>query len=720
MTTHSRKVSVVFATMAVAVIASTVITYWFGKRVLEASASAAPHRHLIAQLTQLLSTLKDAETGQRGFVITGDEKYVKSYDDARVRLREELSALREASMISPGQLRAIEELTQLRLSALEQTIALRRSGGFEAAAAVVRTGLGQQTMDQVRQQIAGLQDQQESALQAKTKVNDELTRGRTVVFTLTGLLTLLFTLSAYRRIIAAIKTSEAALAEAQRQKDFLAVTLSSIGDCVIVTDDAGRIAFMNGVAEKVTGWTFDEARLRPTAEVFKVINESSRDPVENPVEQVMKRGAIVGLANHTVLIRKDGSEVPIDDSGAPIRDADGTIYGVVLVFRDFSEHNEVERTLKESREAAESANKAKDDFLAALSHELRTPLTPALAAASYLADHAARLPSEFTEELDTIRRNVRLQARLVDDLLDLSRVTHGKIELHLGRVDAHAIVREALDTAQTSITEKGLRLFTALKAKKHHIWVDPVRIQQVFCNLINNAVKFTGPGGRIDIRTSNDERNRFQFEISDSGIGIEAEQQRLLFKAFEQGERSITRQFGGLGLGLAISKHLIDLHDGAITVQSGGRGCGATFKVTLDAVPNQVGQSRVRARVPHKPEKSLRILLVEDHGDTRRTLSRLLSHFGHEISVADCTRSALEIVEAKEFDVVLSDIGLPDGSGYDVISQAKRKHPVRGVALTGFGTNEDIRRGKEAGFDFHLTKPVDLHELRSVLSQVES
>ena len=417
-------------------------------------------------------------------------------------------------------------------------------------------------------------------------------------------------------------------------------------------------------------------------------------------------------------MRKDGSTFHGEIVITALRDESSNIRGFSKVTRDISDQIRA-RSAEAARIVAERANKAKDDFLAALSHELRTPLTPALAAAGYLADNVAKFPAEFIEEVDTIRRNVQLQARLIDDLLDLTRVTRGKIELRFERVDGHAAIREALTMTEPGIAERRLKVTTELKAKKHHIWADPIRIQQVFWNLINNAVKFTAPGGKIEIRTANDERNHFEFEVADDGIGIEAERQRALFKPFE-GERSITRQFGGLGLGLAISKHLVDLHDGVITVESRGRSHGATFKVTLDVLKDRVGKSGVPAQIPQKASKALRILLVEDHGDTRRTLSRLLSHFGHEISVADCTQSALEMFNSKEFDVVLSDIGLPDGSGYDVISQAKRKQRVKGVALTGFGSDEDIRRGKEAGFDFHLTKPVDFHELRSVLSQVNS
>jgi CheY-like chemotaxis protein len=215
-------------------------------------------------------------------------------------------------------------------------------------------------------------------------------------------------------------------------------------------------------------------------------------------------------------------------------------------------------------------------------------------------------------------------------------------------------------------------------------------------------VKFTPSDGKIDIRTSNDDHGRFQFEIIDNGIGIEVARQASLFAPFEQADPSIRRQFGGLGLGLAISKHLINLHGGTIEVHSRGRSYGSTFKLALDAVTKRTEKSGVDSETSRKPAKSLRILLVEDHSDTRQTLSRLLTHFGHQISVADNTQSALEMVQSGKFDVLLCDIGLPDGDGYEVISQAKRSQPVKAVALTGFGTDEDVRRGKEAGFDFHL------------------
>ena len=482
---------------------------------------------------------------------------------------------------------------------------------------------------------------------------------------------------------------------------------------IYLLDPLGNVATWNSGAARLKGYAASEIIGKNFA-CFYTAADLAADKPQHNLEDARRKGS---ARDQGLRVRKDGSTFHADILLTALRDESGNIRGFSKVTRDMTEQIRA-RSAEAARIAAEKANKAKDDFLAALSHELRTPLTPALAAASYLADNAAQLPSEFSDELDTIRRNVQLQARLIDDLLDLTRVTRGKIELHFDRVDAHAVIREALDIAQADIAEKRLKVSTDLSAKEHHIWADRIRIEQVFWNLINNAVKFTAPGGQISIRTSNDERNHFEFEVADTGIGIEPGRQRSLFKPFEQGDASVTRQFGGLGLGLTISKHLVDLHDGAISVQSRGRSHGATFKVTLDALPKRVGRSGVPARDPRKPTKSLRILLVEDHGDTRRTLSRLLSHFGHEISVADCRRSALEIFGSKKFDVVLSDIGLPDGSGYDVISEAKRKRPVKCVALTGFGTDEDIQRGKEAGFDFHLIKPVDFHELRSVLDQI--
>ena len=419
---------------------------------------------------------------------------------------------------------------------------------------------------------------------------------------------------------------------------------------IYMLDARGHVMTWNSGAEKIKGYKAGEIIGKHFSCFYTADDVAAGRPGRN-LDETARLGH---YRDQGLRVRQDGSTFFTPRLCSPLcAIPPGKIRGFSKVTRDVSEQLRT-REMEAAKIAAEKASKAKDDFLAALSHELRTPLTPALAAAGFLADNIEKMPPEFREEVDTIRRNVQLQARLIDDLLDLTRITRGKVELHFDNVDAHALIREALQIVQADTREKQLKISTALKAERHHIWADPVRIKQVFWNLMNNAVKFTPAGGQIDIGTANDAHGRFEFQISDNGIGIEPSRQEALFQPFEQGEPSITRQFGGLGLGLAISRHLVDMHDGSIAVQSRGRSHGTTFMVALDAVTEHVGRSRVPSRNPHKPTKPLRILLVEDHADTRRTLSRLLCYFGHEISVADCTRSAFEIVDSKEFDVVLA------------------------------------------------------------------
>ncbi len=368
------------------------------------------------------------------------------------------------------------------------------------------------------------------------------------------------------------------------------------------------------------------------------------------------------------------------------------------------------RQLNIEKIAAERASKAKDDFLAVLSHELRTPLTPALAAASYLAEHEDLSP-HLREEVTAIRTSVQLEARLIDDLLDLTRITRGKIELHLEVVDVHGLLRNSLEIARDNILEKQLDLVVDFGAERHHVWADAVRLQQVFWNLINNAVKFTKKNGRITIRTTN-EQGRFVFKITDTGVGIEPEQLDRIFRAFEQGERSISRKFGGLGLGLTISKRLLELQGGTITVHSEGLNRGTSFKLTLASVESPKTASVSRSITDEGPTKSLQLLVVEDHPQTLRVLAALLRKQGHKVLTAECVQAAIKLLEAERFDGLISDIGLPDGNGCDIMRAAKQRQSIVGIALSGFGMEEDVRRSIDAGFDHHLTKPIDFQELQ--------
>src|SRR5262245_32168036 len=481
---------------------------------------------------------------------------------------------------------------------------------------------------------------------------------------------------------------------------------------IYLLDPDGNIITWNTGAEKIKGYSTEEIIGKNFASFYTADDIAAGKPERN-LREATRRGYI---RDQGLRVRKDGSTFEAEVVITTLRDEEGKVRGFSKVTRDITDQIR-SREFEAEKIAAQKASKAKDDFVAALSHELRTPLTPALAAATYLQDNAEKLPPEFAEDIEIIKRNVQLQARLIDDLLDLTRIARGKLHLELEDCDAHTIIKNAVEIAHSAIAAKQLKITTNLEAKECHILADCIRLQQVFWNLINNAVKFTPQGGQITIHTFNDKNERFHFEIIDTGIGIEPQRLGSLFQPFEQADPSVNRQFGGLGLGLAISKRLVDLHHGKIEAESRGRSFGATFKVVLDTLPQGAVAVGLNHRAGGKTGKPLRILLVEDHQDTRRTLSRLLTHFGHNVVTADNVERAMEIIGSNNVDVVLCDIGLPDGSGYEVAAQARATGGIKTIALSGFGTEQDVQRSKEAGFDFHLIKPINFQELQTVLDQ---
>jgi signal transduction histidine kinase len=367
-----------------------------------------------------------------------------------------------------------------------------------------------------------------------------------------------------------------------------------------------------------------------------------------------------------------------------------------------------------ARLEAERASEAKDRFLAMLSHELRTPLTPVLASV-FTLEHEQDISASTHEALQLIRRNVELEARLIDDLLDLTRISKGKVQLSFENVDAHTLLRNALEICQSEIYQKKLELHTRFGATEFYLQADPARLQQIFWNLIKNAVKFTPDGGKLSIRTANNGHKELLVEVEDSGCGIAPEVLPKIFHAFEQAGRT---QLGGLGLGLAISKALVEAHRGSITAESDGRDRGSKFTTTFRTCErNLAPESTVAPQLAPK-RKSLRLLLVEDHEDTNRSLTRMLRRRGYEVHPANDLRSALDIATSTQFDVLVSDIGLPDGSGLDLLKALRAKGEVFGIALSGYGMEEDVRRSGEAGFSHHLVKPVDVNKLDSIIQEV--
>ncbi|MHA3772563.1 response regulator [Verrucomicrobiota bacterium sgz303538] len=382
--------------------------------------------------------------------------------------------------------------------------------------------------------------------------------------------------------------------------------------------------------------------------------------------------------------------------------------------RQLAEHRrELERLYQE----AQASNARKDQFLAALSHELRTPLSPILTTVSS-TDPTSLSSEELLEFFAMVRRNLKLEVRLIDDLLDVTRIGQGKLQLNLQPVDVHEVLRHAGETCQDEITAKGLKLSAEFRATFATVQADAVRLQQVFWNLLKNAGKFTPEGGELTVITRNPSSVQIEVEIRDTGMGIEPDALARIFDAFEQEHASVTRQYGGIGLGLAIARGVTDAHGGSLRASSAGRGKGASFFVSL---PLSEQVQPIAAPDVLQPEMHLGsvsrclVLLVEDHLDSARILTRTMQRNGYRVVTAASVAEALEVATRDEVHLVISDIGLPDGSGLDLMRQLRRKRHIPGIALSGFGMEDDLARSYAAGFQEHLTKPVNWSQLEAAL-----
>jgi signal transduction histidine kinase/ActR/RegA family two-component response regulator len=403
-----------------------------------------------------------------------------------------------------------------------------------------------------------------------------------------------------------------------------------------------------------------------------------------------------------------------------------------------------EEQLRSALEQAEAANKAKDNFLAILSHELRTPLTPVLSTVAMLEEDS-RISTHIPQELEMIRRNIEVEARLIDDLLDVTGIARGKLDLRRQVVDIRALLEHAMQNyCAEEATKKKLHISKEITASETHVLADASRMTQVFWNLLQNACKFTPEDGAIYIRVYNEfssatpakpsndgaesSGTELVVEIKDTGIGISLENMPRIFNAFEQGERSRTRVFGGLGLGLAISRAIVEMHRGSIKADSEGTDKGSTMTIRLPTVSAPVTKRRPQPDLPIlQPApttfRSLRVLLVEDHRDTANQLSRLLTRAGHEVTWASTLREARELIASREnqpneFNILISDLGLPDGNGQDLMRDIAGNHYIPGIALSGYGMKDDIQNSMAAGFSKHITKPVDWQELKVAIQDI--
>ena len=716
----TRGQTVALALLVVALLTDAVLTL-HNIREVAVSVQWVSHTHEVqGQLEQVVSALKDAETGQRGYLLTGERVYLEPYDQAVPRVPGHLQRLRALTMDNPSQTAHVLRLEQLvaeRLAVLRQGLdRFRAEPDPSRALALSRQyllqGEGKRLMDLVRDEIYGMQ-QLERALLARREADSRTNARTALASTMVGLALGLVLIAMVVTLVArnqAARQRAADVLHAERER--FRTTLTSIGDAVVVTDAQGRITLLNPVAQALTGWGA-EALGHPLDTVFRIVNETTREPMENPASKVLRLGTIVGLANHTVLIAKDDSELSIDDSGAPIRDTRGRIVGVVLVFRDITDRRGSERAL-------EVADRRKDEFLAMLAHELRNPLAPIRNAAHTLAmlgtgDDRLRWVS------GVIERQVGLMTRLVDDLLDVSRITSGKITLQRTTVSVGEVLAQAVEAARPPAESRGQTLNVDVPEDAGWVDGDPARLTQAVGNLLDNAIKYTDDGGGIWLRARN-EGDEVVIVVEDSGVGIDPEVLPHVFDLFIQADRSLERKQGGLGLGLTLVRRLVEMHGGRVEAASAGPGLGSAFTIRLPRRAHETPDA-VAAAGPEEASQSSgparRILVVDDHQDSTDSLALFLRLRGHEVRTANDGPSALDEIERYHPDVVFLDLGLPGMSGYDVARRVRMMSDpgsLRLVAVTGYGTDADRQKTRDAGFDVHLAKPVDPRAVDALLA----
>ena len=450
---------------------------------------------------------------------------------------------------------------------------------------------------------------------------------------------------------------------------------------------------------EITDATYEDVRIAPPDAIERVLAFGT--PFHLTEQPFQDEGGMTHFVNVN-LLRLQGSQQIIE----------GVLYLVEDKTRDVTLRHELI-----------NANTAKDQFLALLSHELRNPLSPVIAMVAELEVRGARSP-QIRHALEVIRRNVELEARLIDDLLDVTRIAKGKLQLTFEVISLHEILQRAYEICREDMAAKSIEAEFKFNAASVYVEGDPARLQQVFWNLIKNSVKFTPANGRITIATSNPKQDEIQIRVTDTGIGIDQDKIDKIFNAFEQGQSSITRRFGGLGLGLAISKAMVDAHRGKIRVESPGKDRGSTFIVDLKTVPAPVGAGNgadgqlVTREKADAPARKRRVLVVDDHADTCTGMKMMLERRGYDISVAHSAEQAIQKAGEEHFDLLISDIGLPDRSGYELMRELRERKGLRGIALSGFGMDHDVSKARDAGFAEHLTKPINFDRLDAVIRQL--
>jgi PAS domain S-box-containing protein len=509
-------------------------------------------------------------------------------------------------------------------------------------------------------------------------------------------------------IIVVIEGARRVRLQAAQERESLRVTLDSIGDAVITTDNAGRVSNLNPMAEALTGWIRAEALGKPIGQILKLIGEETRQPVEIPVMKALEKGMVNELTSHTVLIARDGTERPIDDSAAVIKDAAGQPIGVVMVLRDASERRRYEKNLQ-------YLNRRKDEFLATLAHELRNPLAALRNAVQVLLEGP---PTEARHSKEVIDRQARQLTRLMDDLLDSSRIVHNELELRKERVNLAEVVQAAIDQVRPRLEGEARDLRVDLPPRPVYLLADAVRLAQALFHLLDNAVKYTTAGGHIRLRAEA-EGDQVLIAVTDDGIGIEPDRIPRIFDVYSRSEPMYERARSGLGLGLSLVHGLVGLHGGSVEARSAGPGKGSEFIIRLPMLSG----ARIEETLKTEPEPAApprrSVLVVDDVQDSADSLAMLLRMMGQETHVAYSGESGLAIAESLRPEIILLDIGMPTMNGFEVCRRIRSKpwgKEVFVAALTGWGQEDAKLRSADSGFDYHLVKPVSSATLRKLFA----
>jgi PAS domain S-box-containing protein len=720
---HYRLSLAIAFAITVAVIASGGVIAWRNSQAQDETAAFVIRTHrTLATLNQVETTMIDAETGQRGFLLTGEEEFLEPYLAATGTgsvpvihrppvgpLLDALHRLPAESQLERELLRRIDTLVRAKLEELEQTVILRREGRLEQALRIVREGRGKRTMDTLRTTLSAMRVEQRHRLELSEARRAQAARNAYV----SSVAACVVSLFAIAFLVLAGRRAERGLL---RQEERFHMLADRISQHAWTLSANGSFLWFNRRWEEYTGLSGSDLDGQWRAATDHPVH---RDRVRQGLRHAVDSGEawedIFPLRAH------DGSWQWFLVRAVPISGPDGKVACWFGTDTDIDERLRLEQELKD-------ANRRKDEFIATLAHELRNPLAPVQAGLDLMRISPA-FPAPLVRMREIMGRQLAHLVRLLDDLLDVTRISTGKLELRREPVALRGIIESAAEASRLQIESAGHTLDVSLPAEPLPVDADPVRLAQVLGNLLNNGAKYTPSGGLVRI-VARREGSEAAVSVIDNGIGIDAAMLPHVFDLFSQAAGGRERRQGGIGIGLSISRRLVEMHGGTLVAESEGLGRGSRFTVRLPlahggtdggaaaatAVP--VPAPAIEQEAERTAEGSRRILVLDDNVDAAQMLGALLGAAGHRVELAHTGREAIELARSFVPDLAFLDIGLPDISGYEVAHALRRQAPLRHaclVALTGWGAAADRQRSKDAGFDLHLTKPVSLEALAAAL-----